>query len=662
MLFTRPLLARAAWKGPFFTAFPGIAEAVKTHTPIRTSARACTILPNFIGLRFLVHNGKQYVPVHVTPEMVGHKLGEFAPSRQPYRGSTALLSSDPPTLFALTTDGFLVAVDVDTGDLRWRRQSTGGVAHDHLQLCGEVLLSASNRTTEAVSTESGKLLWAHESNALQSTAPFSQRLVCEAGPSPAVLSIVGSDSQRLDPRSGKSLSTVLLPTHSVYLPLQNDPDFHRVLAFEEKAAALLDVSSADGSITKVASANLPSRRGSPSRGIVLSAPATGHAAYLWIHDSRLSSVRVSGNGLVANPENFGSVRDFVRIGYENQGIALVSRSDGTTVILRLLDAGELEQIGQFKRSAGASRFAASLDQAGSLHIARLSWSTALQLSTVDVVSVSLEEKASAPIVSGQTIPIDLSTANTEDSFSFALYTLATGRLLPEFFVLFSSESSPLQAWRGTTLSWTSAAVDGATASLDQSRRTLVSSSNSIEMLIRGNSIQRSLWRHQFEDGTRLEHIAEQSSDTMLSPGRANADRSSSFKYRNPNVLAVVVSTSEANLSIRLLSLDNGVEVGRFLLPFTADPTAPVAIALVEDWIVCTFRTTSLSVPSNVLVSMYLSQQPDSETVLSQSRFFVSPKALHVEGFTKTRLGVASRDCLRAFLNTLAALRLVLAER
>lgn len=37
-------------------------------------------------MRFLVHNGKQYVPVSITPEMVGHKLGEFAPSRQPYKG------------------------------------------------------------------------------------------------------------------------------------------------------------------------------------------------------------------------------------------------------------------------------------------------------------------------------------------------------------------------------------------------------------------------------------------------------------------------------------------------------------------------------------------------------------------------------------------------
>ncbi|GAA6043200.1 hypothetical protein JCM8097_000320 [Rhodosporidiobolus ruineniae] len=86
MLASVPLLSRAAWKGPFFTAFPGIAEALKTNNPIRTSARACTILPNFIGMRFLVHNGKQYVPVNIVPEMVGHKLGEFAPSRQPYRG------------------------------------------------------------------------------------------------------------------------------------------------------------------------------------------------------------------------------------------------------------------------------------------------------------------------------------------------------------------------------------------------------------------------------------------------------------------------------------------------------------------------------------------------------------------------------------------------
>ncbi|KAM0751332.1 putative mitochondrial ribosomal protein S19 [Meredithblackwellia eburnea MCA 4105] len=87
MFGSRVLLARSAWKGPYFTSFPNIKEALRTNQPIRTSARSCTVLPNFIGMRFLVHNGKQYVPLSITAEMVGHKLGEFAPSRQPYRGN-----------------------------------------------------------------------------------------------------------------------------------------------------------------------------------------------------------------------------------------------------------------------------------------------------------------------------------------------------------------------------------------------------------------------------------------------------------------------------------------------------------------------------------------------------------------------------------------------
>ncbi|MBW0480655.1 hypothetical protein O181_020370 [Austropuccinia psidii MF-1] len=76
------LLARSAWKGPYFTAFPNLAEALQTNTAIRTSARSCTILPNFVGLKLLVHNGKEYIPVNVTPQMVGHKLGEFSPTRK----------------------------------------------------------------------------------------------------------------------------------------------------------------------------------------------------------------------------------------------------------------------------------------------------------------------------------------------------------------------------------------------------------------------------------------------------------------------------------------------------------------------------------------------------------------------------------------------------
>jgi len=56
-------------------------EAAEKKTPIRTNARACTILPNFVGLKFQVHNGKEYVAFEVTDDMVGSKLGDFAPTR-----------------------------------------------------------------------------------------------------------------------------------------------------------------------------------------------------------------------------------------------------------------------------------------------------------------------------------------------------------------------------------------------------------------------------------------------------------------------------------------------------------------------------------------------------------------------------------------------------
>jgi len=49
--------------------------------PIRTWARDCTIVPEFVGATFMVHNGKQHTRVFVTEDMVGHKLGEFAPTR-----------------------------------------------------------------------------------------------------------------------------------------------------------------------------------------------------------------------------------------------------------------------------------------------------------------------------------------------------------------------------------------------------------------------------------------------------------------------------------------------------------------------------------------------------------------------------------------------------
>jgi len=78
-------MSRSIKKGPFVD--PKLAKKVRKqkeqggHEPIKTWARACTIVPEFVGHTFLVHNGKNHVRVYATEEMVGHKLGEFAPTR-----------------------------------------------------------------------------------------------------------------------------------------------------------------------------------------------------------------------------------------------------------------------------------------------------------------------------------------------------------------------------------------------------------------------------------------------------------------------------------------------------------------------------------------------------------------------------------------------------
>ncbi|KAF0424482.1 putative mitochondrial ribosomal protein S19 [Gigaspora margarita] len=81
---TLAVLSRSAWKGPFFVKLPEFRQAQTTGQPIKTTARSCTILPIFVGLKFLVHNGKDYIPVTITEEMVGHKLGEFSPTRKKF--------------------------------------------------------------------------------------------------------------------------------------------------------------------------------------------------------------------------------------------------------------------------------------------------------------------------------------------------------------------------------------------------------------------------------------------------------------------------------------------------------------------------------------------------------------------------------------------------
>ncbi|KAF2739868.1 mitochondrial ribosomal protein S19 [Polyplosphaeria fusca] len=80
---TRALCARSVWKGPNIVPLPIVkARPGEKVAPIKTQARSATILPSFVGRRFQIHNGKNYEDVTITEDMVGHKLGEFAPTRK----------------------------------------------------------------------------------------------------------------------------------------------------------------------------------------------------------------------------------------------------------------------------------------------------------------------------------------------------------------------------------------------------------------------------------------------------------------------------------------------------------------------------------------------------------------------------------------------------
>ena len=85
-------MSRSVWKGPFVEKSllkkVEAARAAGKNMVIKTWSRRSTILPNFVGLTFGVHNGQKFIPVLVTDQMIGHKLGEFAPTRT-FRGHGA---------------------------------------------------------------------------------------------------------------------------------------------------------------------------------------------------------------------------------------------------------------------------------------------------------------------------------------------------------------------------------------------------------------------------------------------------------------------------------------------------------------------------------------------------------------------------------------------
>ena len=78
-------MSRSVWKGPFVDGYLlGKVEKVRAsgkNTVVKIWSRRSTILPQFVGTTFAVHNGNKFIPVLVNEEMVGHKFGEFAPTR-----------------------------------------------------------------------------------------------------------------------------------------------------------------------------------------------------------------------------------------------------------------------------------------------------------------------------------------------------------------------------------------------------------------------------------------------------------------------------------------------------------------------------------------------------------------------------------------------------
>ena len=79
-------MTRSVWKGPFVedSLIKKVEKQKKdiNRKPIKTWSRKSTIIPDFVGFSFLIYNGKKFIPITISEDMVGHKFGEFAPTRQ----------------------------------------------------------------------------------------------------------------------------------------------------------------------------------------------------------------------------------------------------------------------------------------------------------------------------------------------------------------------------------------------------------------------------------------------------------------------------------------------------------------------------------------------------------------------------------------------------
>ena len=99
-------MPRSVWKGPFVD--PSLLKKVEKSKsqskamPIKTWSRKSTIIPEFVGISFLIYNGKKFIPIKISEEMVGHKLGEFSPTRS-FSGHTPADKKAAQTAAAETT-------------------------------------------------------------------------------------------------------------------------------------------------------------------------------------------------------------------------------------------------------------------------------------------------------------------------------------------------------------------------------------------------------------------------------------------------------------------------------------------------------------------------------------------------------------------------------
>ena len=98
-------MARSVWKGPFVEE--SLMKKVDKYKvdpkkiPIKTWSRKSTILPDFVGVSFQIYNGKKFIPITISEDMVGHKLGEVTPTR-PFHGHTPADQQEIPTTAAKT--------------------------------------------------------------------------------------------------------------------------------------------------------------------------------------------------------------------------------------------------------------------------------------------------------------------------------------------------------------------------------------------------------------------------------------------------------------------------------------------------------------------------------------------------------------------------------